>query len=157
MANFPQTIIVRHRRENLKKCSLRGLERRSDLHFFRYPGCQLPDLSNYFLLSVEGPLLEKGETRGMLLLDGTWKLAATIEKNLSMPPERRSLPPLQTAYPRRQDEERGLATVEALFAAYLILGYPTEGLLDNYYWKADFIQNNHAWFHSILPNPKADL
>ena len=151
-----KTIIVRHRRENLKKCSLKGLEERDDLLFFKYPSCCLPDLSNYFLLSVDGPPLEPNETRGMMLLDGTWRLAAVMEKNLPMPPVKRSLPPLQTAYPRRQDQEKGLATIEALAAAYAILGKPLEGLLDNYYWKEDFILSN-AWLHSLLSDSKAHL
>jgi len=59
----------------------------------------------------------------------------------------RSLPiDLKTAYPRRQedcqDPERGLASVEALFAAYTILGRDTTGLLDFYYWKEDFLLKN---------------
>lgn len=147
MANFVKTIIVRHRRENLKKCSLRGLEGRDDLLFFKYPGCTLPDLSNYFLLSLDGPLLEKDETRGMMLLDGTWRLAKVMEENLPLPVNRRSLPPLKTAYPRRQDEAMGLATVEALYAAYFIMGREASALLDNYYWKEDFLLKNMEWLH----------
>jgi pre-rRNA-processing protein TSR3 len=54
----------------------------------------------------------------------------------------RSLPPWTTAYPRlsktRPDPEDGLATIEAIFAAYTILGRPTEGLLDNYLWADQF-------------------
>ena len=157
MANFPKTIIVRHRRENLKKCSLRGLENRSDLLFFKYPGCSLPDLSNYFLLSVDGPELSSDETRGMMLLDSTWKLVEVMERNVTLPQERRSLPLLKTAYPRRQDQEGGLATVEALFFAHTILGRPTEGLLDNYYWKEDFILRNHVQFDPDLSDAKANL
>lgn len=148
MANFLKTIIVRHRKENLKKCSLRGLEDHAGLIFFKYPGCLLPDLSNYFLLSVDGPPLEPDEKRGMMILDGTWRLAEMMENNLPLPPARRSLPLLKTAYPRRQDQVGGLATVEALFVAYTILGIPTEGILDNYYWKNDFIQINDDWFKS---------
>jgi len=148
MANFLKTIIVRHRKENLKKCSLRGLEEDERLTFFKYPGCILPDLSHYFLLSVDGPPLQSDETRGMMILDGTWRLAEVMENNLPLPPVRRSLPLLQTAYPRRQDQVGGLATVEALFVAYTILRIPTEGILDNYYWKNDFIQINDDWFKS---------
>ncbi len=148
MANFLKTIIVRHRKENLKKCSLRGLEDDERLAFFKYPSSILPDLSHYFLLSVDGPPLQPDETRGMMILDGTWRLAEVMENNLPLPQVKRSLPLLKTAYPRRQDQVGGLATVEALFVAYTILGISTKGILDNYYWKNDFIHINDDWFKS---------
>lgn len=143
---YPQTIIVRHRRENLKKCSLRGLEGREDLCFLPYPGTALPDVSNYVLLKVGAPPLSKDDgARGLLLIDATWRLAPFIEKGLSLKIEARSLPGgIATAYPRRQtdcpDPMQGLASIEALFLAYLALGRPTEGLLDNYYWKDAFMK-----------------
>ena len=61
----------------------------------------------------------------------------------------RSLPThLRTAYPRRQDDcfdpSRGLASVEALYAAYSIMGHPTEGLLDHYYWREAFFEYNYG-------------
>ena len=150
MKNFIPTIILRHRRENLKKCSLRGLEHREDLLFFTYPIATLPKLSNYVLLSMNGPSLTiKDRDKGVFLIDGTWRYATKMEANCSLPEtiERRSLPGnLLTAYPRRQedcsDPTRGLASVEALFAAYVILKRNPEGLLDHYYWKADFLKLN---------------
>jgi pre-rRNA-processing protein TSR3 len=59
----------------------------------------------------------------------------------------RSLPPsLRTAYPRRQtlcpDPARGLASVEALFAAYRILGRDVDGILDGYLWRERFLVTN---------------
>jgi pre-rRNA-processing protein TSR3 len=59
----------------------------------------------------------------------------------------RSLPKeFQTAYPRRQndcpDPKRGLASIEAIFIAYLKMGRKTDGLLDNYYWKESFLTCN---------------
>jgi pre-rRNA-processing protein TSR3 len=70
--------------------------------------------------------------------------------------ERRSLPPgLITAYPRKQqdcpDPARGLASVEALFAAYTLMGRDTSGLLDNYYWKEDFLKKNSSYLGRV-PN-----
>jgi pre-rRNA-processing protein TSR3 len=44
------TIILRHARENLKKCSLKGLEKRSDFRFFTYPKDLLPEMPDYILL-----------------------------------------------------------------------------------------------------------
>jgi pre-rRNA-processing protein TSR3 len=139
---------LRHRRENLKKCSLRGLEGRSDLLFFSYPNAApLPDLSAYLLLKIGAPLLEPSDKgRGILLLDGTWRLTAIMERTLPWKLAARSLPAhYKTAYPRCQthcpNPSQGLASIEALFLAYLMLERPTEGLLDHYYWKGEFLHN----------------
>ena len=40
------------------------------------------------------------------------------------------------------DPDNGLASVEALFVAYHILGRPTTGLLDHYRWAAEFLRAN---------------
>jgi len=67
---------------------------------------------------------------------------------MHLPPmEQRSLPSyLRTAYPRRQtgcpNPNTGLASVEALYAAFLILGRPTTTILDHYYWKNTFLSIN---------------
>lgn len=140
ISKFQPTIILRHRKENLKKCSLRGLEAREDLQFFTYPTSKLPDLSGYILLAVDAPPLSKEDAdSGLFLIDGTWRYAETMAKpyqNL----KKRSLPTtIQTAYPRRQEIKEGLASVEALYAAYSILGRETEGLLDHYHWKSQFL------------------
>ena len=149
---FPPTIILRHRRENLKKCSLRGLESRSDCLFFTYPKeiLTLPDLSNYCLLTLDAPPLSPADkNKGIFLIDGTWRYAQLMEKQLPEPRlfQRRSLPSgFQTAYPRRQGDcpepTRGLASVEALFLAYMLLERPTTDLLDHYLWKEAFLKRN---------------
>lgn len=147
MQPHPPTLVWRHRKENLKKCSLRGLEGRSDFLFYSYPNEELPNLNRYILLTVEAPELsiEDGEA-GLLLLDGTWRYATKMAERLPNLPmsQRRSLPRwVKTAYPRRQEEwvdpERGLASIEALYTAYWILGRPTDGLLDNYHWHNSFL------------------
>lgn len=149
-APYP-TIVYRHRRENLKKCSLRGLEKRKDFLFFSYPNQELPDLQGYILLDIEGaPLTREDRERGLLVLDGTWRYAETMKKQVlgrfgSL--ERRSIPShYLTAYPRRQedcmDPTRGLASVEALYIALRILERGIDGLLDGYYWKEPFLQVN---------------
>ncbi len=147
---FPPTIILRHRKENLKKCSLRGLEERPDFQFFIYPNDKLPDLTGYFLLTLDGPVLNESDRNlGVFLIDGTWNYAEVMQRQLPKPHrfERRSLPSdFLTAYPRRQedcaDPARGLASVEALFLAYSLLGRKTEGLLDRYYWRDEFFKKN---------------
>jgi pre-rRNA-processing protein TSR3 len=151
MFSFPPTIILRHRKENLNKCSLKGLEERSDFLFFTYPGSELPDLSGYVLLTLDAPPLSKVDAEsGLFLIDGTWRYASLMYRQLPKPNGLiyRSLPSeLKTAYPRRQldcpDPERGLASIEALFAAYAILGRDTSSLLQNYHWKEQFLEMNH--------------
>ncbi len=143
----PPTLILRHRKENLKKCSLKGLESNPNFFFYRYPlKHPLPFLGNYILLTPDAPLLRGSDSdSGILLIDGTW---AGAEKMLKIIPEsvpRRSLPPsIQTAYPRRQSCKTGLASIEALFTAFTILGRDTEGLLDHYYWRDPFLEKNRS-------------
>lgn len=139
-----KTIILRHRRENLHKCSLRGLEKRDDLAFYTYPIHQLPDLSNYLVLQVGAPPLTiEDRDHGVLLIDGTWRLAEVMAKQLPLNIKTRSLPShFKTAYPRTPNPESGLASVEALFIAHRILERSTENLLDHYYWKDIFMKIN---------------
>jgi pre-rRNA-processing protein TSR3 len=145
---YPQTLILRHRRENLQKCSLKNLESREDMLFFTYPIDPLPSLQRHIVLTLHAPLLTQADAaHGLLLIDGTWRLAQTMEKTLPLNLTLRSLPGhYRTAYPRRQtgcsDPDAGLASIEALFIAYLILGRPTDGLLDHYYWKDAFLKLN---------------
>lgn len=146
MTTFPPTIILRHRKENLKKCSLRGLEERADMLFYTYPLTRnLPDLSNYVVLALGAPPLTKEDAdKGIFLIDGTWRYAEKMMKVVTAPFHLRSLPATaKTAYPRRQedcsDPSRGLASCEALYLSYCILGRNPEGLLDHYHWKNEFL------------------
>ncbi|MBS0616137.1 MAG: hypothetical protein JSR58_06265 [Verrucomicrobia bacterium] len=145
MFYFPPTIILRHRRENLKKCSLSGLETREDMRFYTYPKDSLPDVAGYVLLTMDAPVLTPADAgRGLLLIDGTWRYAAQMRRVVPEGIIERSLPSqYRTAYPRRQedcpDPEKGLASIEALYVAYHILGRSTEGLLDCYFWKNGFL------------------
>ena len=95
------------------------------------------------------PLTEQDAGKGLFLIDATWRYAEKMDRFVSEQQrfEKRSLPEgWKTAYPRKQEDcpspEEGLASVEALFAAYAILGYSTEGLLDHYYWKQQFLDIN---------------
>lgn len=150
MSLFPPTVVIRHRLENLKKCTLRGLEARSDFIFLSYPYQVLPSLENYIVLTLDAPpLTEQDSPYGLLILDATWRYAAKMFKPLENQPHflYRSLPAhFRTAYPRRQDDcidpERGLASIEAIYLCYSLLGRETEGLLDQYYWKNQFLEKN---------------
>ena len=148
MKKYPKTIILRHRKENLKKCSLLGLEDRDDMEFYTYPKEHLPEKKDYILLSFDGKELSlEDESKGLYLIDGTWKLAAKMTATLPFKPEVRSLPRhFRTAYPRAQtacpNPEEGLASIEALYIAYSILGRDTSTLLQNYHFKEAFLKKH---------------
>ena len=150
MQPFPPTVVLRHKKENLKKCSLTGLESRLDFKFYTYPTQSVGDLTGYIVLSFDGPLLtSKDVGKGLFILDGTWRYAEKMAKSIPSleQMEKRSLPEgFRTAYPRRQedcsDAKRGLSSIEAIYIAYSILGYDTTGLLDRYHWKDAFLSMN---------------
>jgi pre-rRNA-processing protein TSR3 len=156
---FPTTIILRHRKENLKKCSLRGLEARQDMCFYTYPRDVLPTLSNYVLLTIDAPPLTREDADlGLFLIDGTWRHAEVMHRMLPNPRtfRCRSIPSIyQTAYPRRQEDcpepDKGLASVEALFIAYLLLERDPSRLLDDYHWREDFLNKNKEHHVGIIP------
>lgn len=150
VTQHPKTVIWRHRKENLKKCSLRGLESRPDCAFYSYPNQALPDVTDYIMLTLDAPFLSPADSEhGLLLIDGTWRYAELMTRQI--PDHYRLVPrsiPAQfrTAYPRKQedcsDPDRGLASVEALYVAYHLMGRDTSGLLDGYYWREDFLSKN---------------
>jgi pre-rRNA-processing protein TSR3 len=140
------TVIVRHQAENPKKCSVMPLKGRPDIVFLNYPVKHRPPLEGYIRLAAEGPPLEPADAEaGVLLLDGSWRWAAAMERDFAdvLP---RSLSGWKTAYPRVSrlgtDPDNGLASIEALFIAYHILGRPTDGLLDAYHWADEFRKAN---------------
>jgi len=143
---YPPTIIVRHSRENPRKCSVLPLRGRADLTFLPYPVRQRPPLDGYVRLAADGPPLTAADAGlGLLLLDGSWRWAAAMTRDFAdVPP--RSLHGWRTAYPRTSklgtDPDNGLASVEALFIAYHLTGRPTGGLLDHYRWAGEFLRSN---------------
>src|SRR4051794_6982319 len=144
--NYPPTIIVRHPKENPKKCSVLPLRGRPDIVFLNYPARTLPALEGYIRLAAEGPELSTADAAsGMLLLDGSWRWAGAMERAFAMVPPR-SLHGWRTAYPRVSklgtDPDNGLASIEALVIAYHILGRPITGLLDHYHWADEFRRLN---------------
>lgn len=147
------TVIVVHPRENRAKCSVEPLRGRDDFIFWTFPKRGTESLSQYVRLGLGGPLLSADDSEtGLLLLDGTWRLAEKMEAQYQDIPVR-SLLPWQTAYPRVSkmfnDPTSGLATVEALFAALAQMGKPTEGLLDQYRWKNEFLSRNEELLKTL--------
>lgn len=153
-----KTSILRHRKENKKKCTLQPFVERSDWAFFTYPKDTLSVPTNTLVLTLGAPPLTR-EDRAchLLLVDGTWRYATKMVEQTPLigTLQPRSLPKgLITAYPRRQedcsDPDVGLASIEALFAAYVILGWPHEELLDHYPFKEGFLAKNEAFFAPYL-------
>ena len=159
MFSYHPTVILRHKKENLKKCSLRGLEKVPEFHFFTYPKGTLPDVNNYLILDIEAKeeLSLNDAHCGLLLIDGTWRYAEKMIGHLTSPLNKRRLPSgFITAYPRKQTlcpfPEEGLASVEALYIAYKLLGRDVEGMLDDYYWKELFLNRNKLMLSKSLTN-----
>lgn len=151
MQSFPPTFVLRHQRENLKKCSLRGLESRADFKFYQYPRAILPPLDHYITLALDAPPLTNRDAEcGLFIVDSTWRYADKMLKFAEKQGRlnKRSIPAhFRTAYPRRQedcpDPSRGLASIEAVYIAYKLLGRDASDLLNHYYWKDLFISMNN--------------
>lgn len=154
MDSFLPTIILRHEKENKKKCSLKGLEKLQGFEFYSYPSKTYPCLKNYLILGFDGPILtKKDSSMGICVFDGTWKYAKKMF-NIVPGHHYRTLPKeFVTAYPRRQtdceDPTRGLSSLEAIYIAYRILNRNCNHLLDDYYWKKEFLKKNVQCFLSL--------
>ena len=140
-------VLVRHRKEKKAKCSLTPLQGQAPFQFVSFPlRRDPPELTGYVRLGLEGPLLGPADAScGLLLLDASWHHVTAMESVFAHVPVR-SLPPLQTAFPRiskqREDPGQGLASIEALYASFMILGWSVDGLLDEYRWADAFLRLN---------------
>lgn len=150
-------LIVRDPRESPKKCSLIPLRGTPGIEFVTYEGERMVDATGRVLLDPEGDLISE-EDKGLplLVLDSSWRRLPKLAKTITGDPVRRRLPPLKTAYPRRskgfEDPAEGLASVEALYAALVLLGASNiEYLLDDYLWKAEFLERNRAVLEALAP------
>jgi pre-rRNA-processing protein TSR3 len=140
-------LILRDPRESKAKCSLTPLRGTEGVRFVDYHHEQRLDAGERVLLHPDGDELSEAD-RGfdLLLIDCSWrrvpKLLATVDGSLRV----RRLPELVTAYPRRsksfEDPSSGLASVEALYAASVILRCPRPELLAGYRWRDEFLQAN---------------
>lgn len=143
-------LILRDPRESPKKCSLIPLRGTPGVEFVAYDGAQTLDAEGRVLLDPEGDLISESD-RGLplLVLDSSWRRLPKLAKTITGEPVRRRLPKLITAYPRRskgfEDPSEGLASVEALYAALVLLGHEDiDYLLDDYLWKQEFLEANAA-------------
>ena len=146
------TVVIRHPRELLSKCSLTPVQDRADtvewLRFLRAHQDLRFDAQGYTELAVDAPVLSEADRdRPFLLLDSTWRLLPKVRTKVIGETIRRSIPPAWvTAYPRvskdGSDPTGGLASIEALFVAQALLGNVMPSLLDGYYWQSQFLALN---------------
>lgn len=137
--------VIRHPKERRSKCSLTPLEGRSDIAFHKARDGWRFDVTGFTVLALGAPELSAADAgRPLLLLDSTWRLLPQLEACLCGVGVRRTLPPVATAYPRvskiAEDPHGGLASVEALYLAKLLIGERDDSLLEAYYWRDDFMR-----------------
>jgi pre-rRNA-processing protein TSR3 len=149
-------IVIQHRKERASKCSLRPLKSFETIKFYRYPLRMETEFSKGYALSFEGPLLSPADhDAAIVVFDATWRYAQKMQKHPSFNIfEQRSLDfRWKTAYPRRQHDckspSKGLASVEALYAALLQIGQVDENLLNHYYWRVEFLKINEELIKSL--------
>lgn len=140
-------VVIRHPRENLKKCSLRHLHGRPNFEFLTASDGFSFDASGFTLLEIGAPEMSPADAdRPVLLLDSTWHLLPRIRNKVFGNFVSRSLPPsIKTAYPRvskMHSDPHGLATVEALYAALKFAGTPDIEILRGYMFAPKFLQLN---------------
>lgn len=141
--------VIRHPKERRSKCSLTPLEVREDIAFYKAREGWEFDMTGFTVLALGAPELSVADAdRPLLLLDSTWRLLPQLEACLRGRGERRTLPTVATAYPRiskiADDPHGGLASVEALYLAKLLIGERDDSLLAAYYWRERFIENLRA-------------
>ena len=137
--------IIRHPKERRSKCSLTPLEVRADISYYKARDGWSCDVTGVTVLTMGTQELSADDAgRPLLLLDSTWRLLPQLEACLHGEGVRRTLPAVSTAYPRvskiAEDPHSGLASVEALYFAKLLLGERDDSLLDAYYWRETFIE-----------------
>lgn len=141
------TLILRDPRESPRKCSLTALRGAPGIRFVNFHRERRLAARGRILLHPEGEEFGPADRgKPLLLLDCSWRRIPALLATVDGEPERRRLPRLATAYPRKNregtDPERGLASVEALYAALALLGEPRPELLAGYRWADEFLAAN---------------
>ena len=141
--------VIRHQKERRSKCSLTALEEREDITFYKANQGWSFDVTGFTVLALNAPELSVGDAgRPLLLLDSTWRLLPQLQACLYGSAVIRTLPAVDTAYPRvsklTKDPLGGLASIEALYLAKLVLGERDDSLLESYYWRDEFWDNLRA-------------
>jgi pre-rRNA-processing protein TSR3 len=160
--------IVQDYKENRRKCTLTPLAGVDGMTFLCLgPRKQAPEaeVPGGVLLHIDGRPLHRSDADllgdgCLLLVDSTWARVPKVLRRMKVTAggrlEKRSLPRgFITAYPRKsklkRDPDEGLASVEALFLAAVILGEPAPDLLRHYRWSAEFLRRNFEQLQAFCP------
>lgn len=143
---------MRYGGESPRKCSLTPLRARTELplRWLRAHAQRLTAVGEVTLLHPDGePLTAADRVRPLLLVDCSWRHLAGALRCLHGTLHRRRLPGgWVTAYPRASrtcsDPAGGLASVEALHAATVVLGCRDDRLLPGYPFRDDWLARNAA-------------
>jgi pre-rRNA-processing protein TSR3 len=140
-------LILRDPKESKKKCSLTPLAGREGVVFRTYAPDRRIDAGGRILLDPDGePFTSADRGTPIFLIDCAWRRVPTLSRTVDGELKRRRLPDLLTAYPRKsnffEDPVRGLASIEALYAASLLVGAPRLDLLNEYRWRDEFLEIN---------------
>ena len=139
--------MLRDPREPRAKCTLTPLVGLSGVRFVSYRPERRLQAGERLLLHCEGEeLTDEDRGRDLLLIDCAWRRVSSLLRTVDGRLLWRRLPPLVSAYPRRSkirpDPAAGLASVEALFAASVLLGEPRMDFLAGYRWRKEFLLRN---------------
>jgi len=142
-------LVLRDPRESQRKCSLTPLRKLPGFRFVDYAPDRRLDAGSRLLLSPDGDELSlEDRDAPLLLVDCCWRRVPDLLRTIDGDGPARRLPAFATAYPRRSksfaDPERGLASVEALYAALALLGDKRPELLLSYRWREEFLRLNPA-------------
>jgi len=142
-------LILRDPRESKAKCSLTPLRGAPGIAFLEYRHDRRFEVGGRVLLSPEGePFGPDDAGSDLLLIDCAWRRVPRLLGRCDGELRPRRLPALVTAYPRSsktfRDPDAGLASVEALYAASVLLGEPHPEWLADYRWRDEFLRANAA-------------
>jgi len=140
-------LVLRDPRESKAKCSLTPLRGMSGIRFVEFDRERRVAVGERILLHPDGEELgERDRGRDLLLIDCAWRRVPQLLASVDGTLHARRLPRLATAYPRRSklfvDPRQGLASVEALYAATVLLGEARPEFLAGYRWRDAFLAAN---------------
>lgn len=147
-------VVVRHPRENTKKCSLSHLHGNPNFKSYTaFDGFSL-DATGYLMLEMNAPEVNLSDFGlPILLLDSTWALLPRLRAKISGDPQLRSLPAsIKTAYPRKSklfEDLDGLDSIEVLYSALKIMNIPDPEILRGYIFAKKFLEINN-WGAEVL-------
>ena len=153
-------LILRDPRESPAKCSLTPLRGLVGVRFARYDPARRLDAGERVLLHPDGEELGPADRgRDVLLIDCAWRRVPSLLRQIDGVLHPRRLPDFESAYPRKSkfhaDPARGLASIEALFVATLLLDEPRPELLARYRWRENFLTANRERIERLRLHPSS--